>query len=191
MKREIQLENMKGPDYYDIIDLSNTESDENKLWFSLIAAFRVLSCNGHAGLDDPAYEHDLDVYITYDSIRQNYPKMFNNHIDQNDSFALRLYNLLSGGLRMKRLYLPQFLLAVRPIVYGDQLDKNYFAFRLYDGDNDGIISTTDLTDILKNMLKKCPYRGPEELKTKSCSCILFKEVSRLYEMSLKLDILIE
>ena len=89
------------------------------------------------------------------------------------------------------MYLPQFLLAVRPIVYGDQLDKNYFAFRLYDGDNDGIISTTDLTDVLKNTLNKCPYRGPEELKTKNCSCILFKEVSRLYEMSLKLDILIE
>ena len=43
MKREIQLENIKGPEFYDIIDLTNTELDENKVWFSLIAAFRMIS----------------------------------------------------------------------------------------------------------------------------------------------------
>ena len=103
-------------------------------------------------MDDPKYEHDLDVYVTYESIKENYPKVFGTSMEVNDSFSLRFYNLLSGGLRMKRLYLPQFLLAVRPLIYGDYLEKNYFAFRLYDGDNDGIISNTDLIDILKNTL---------------------------------------
>ena len=60
---------------------------------------------------------------------------------------------------MKRIYLPQFLATVFPLIYGNWVEKNYFAFKIYDGDNDGIISSIDVSDIIKNLLEQCPLKG--------------------------------
>jgi Ca2+-binding EF-hand superfamily protein len=45
---------------------------------------------------------------------------------------------------------------MHPLIYGNWIEKNYFAFRMYDGDNDGIISSIDIGDILKNLIDQCP-----------------------------------
>jgi Ca2+-binding EF-hand superfamily protein len=70
--------------------------------------------------------------------------------------TLRLYNILSGGKLMKTIYLPDFLIVMHPLIYGNWIEKNYFAFRMYDGDNDGIISSVDIGDLLKNLIEHCP-----------------------------------
>lgn len=55
-----------------------------------------------------------------------------------------------------------------------------------------MIGTKDLTDVVKNMLVRCPYSDiGKEWETKSCECVLYKEVMLLYNMSLKMDILVE
>ena len=88
-----------------------------------MSAFRSLSYNGQIDSkfvdpnDDPNYLNDLDVYITYESIRKNYHKNFN--IPFNETFSLRLYNLLAKGKFLKRVYLPQFMLQVHPLIFGD------------------------------------------------------------------------
>ena len=188
LKREFMLENAKQ--LYGIIDLQQPFYEENKVWFSIIHAFRSLSANGHiSNISDPSYQHDLDVYLTYESIKLHYSRFMGTSC--NPSFALRLYNILSRGFLMKRIYLPQFLAVVYPVIYGNWIEKSYFAFRLYDGDGDGIISSIDLSDIIKNILEKCPLRGFGKWQTKQCDCILYKEVSKLYNMSLEQNLLIE
>lgn len=77
----------------------NKDYDETKILKSIIFAFRQLSANGQK-----ANIHDLDVFLTYDSLKTHYPKLAK--IRPNNSFCLRLYNLLSRGLLMKRIYLP-------------------------------------------------------------------------------------
>jgi len=42
LKRELELENIKSS-LYNIVDLGKKKDDENKIYFSLVAAFRSLS----------------------------------------------------------------------------------------------------------------------------------------------------
>lgn len=189
LRREHQYENMKT--LYQVTEISKRDLDENKIWFSVLDAFRNLSCNGHVKHHaDPGYIHDLDVYITLQSIKENYPKCCK--VAPNDSWALRLYNVLSNGKLMKRIYVHHFMLAVHPLIYGNWVEKNLFAFRLYDGDNDGIISSIDMSDIIKNLLSQCPMDGLKDSNmTRKCTCVLYKEVMKLYKMNLHNDIYVE
>ena len=142
---------------YGVEDLTKTEYDENKLFSSIVKVFRDFSHNGQIRRDqDPV--HDLDVYITYESIRRRNLKMANSKGMKKDafSFPLRFYNVLSMGKLMKRIYLPQFMVIIHPLIFGNSMDKNYFAFRLYDGDNDGVIGSADLADFHENVLHNCP-----------------------------------
>ena len=86
---------------------------------------------------------------------------------------MRLYHLLSMRKMMKRIYLPQFLAVVHPLIYGNYIEKNYVAFRFYDGDADGIISSLDVTDLIKNLLERCPMGGSGKYLTKQCNCALY------------------
>lgn len=128
------------------------------------------------------------MYLTYDSLRVHLPRVLG---DFNDSMALRLYNVLSMGKMMKRIYLPQFVTLVHPLIFGNWIEKNYFAFRLLDGNNDGIISAVDLSDLIENVLDKCPSTGFGENRTKLCFCTLYEEVMALYNMDLAENILVE
>lgn len=38
---------------------------------------------------------------------------------------------------MKRIYLPNYVSTILPLFLGNLAEKNYFIFRLLDGDNDG------------------------------------------------------
>lgn len=89
---------------------------------------------------------------------------------------------------MKRIYLPQFMAIVHPIIYGNYVEKNYAAFRLYDGDDDGIISSLDLTDLMKNLLERCPVSGVGKFLTKECKCALFNEIKTMNNYILKENI---
>jgi hypothetical protein len=174
LRRELEFDQIKS-NLYQVIDM-NKDYDETKIFKSIIHAFRNLSVNGHK----PGIA-DLDVYLTYESLKQNYAKFYLlDPKKTNASFCLRLYNILSKGLLMKRIYLPQFLAMVYPLVYGNWVEKNYFAFKLYDGDNDGIISSIDISDIIKNLLEQCPLRGSAKYQTRKCDCQLYKEVESIY-----------
>lgn len=163
--------------YWGCIEPNKTEFDEIKVFNSVVHAFRQLSQNGQAGPNEPNFLHDLDVYITLESLRYNLPRLCK--VNKNDSFIMRFYHLISMNKMMKRVYLPQFLAIVHPIIYGNFIEKNFVAFRMYDGDNDGIISSLDLTDLMKNMLERCPYSGMGKYLTKDCYCPIFKEVKLL------------
>ena len=92
---------------------------------------------------------------------------------------------------MKTIYLPQFLLVMHPLIYGNWIEKNYFAFRMYDGDNDGVISSIDIGDLLKNLIEQCPMSGFDKYQTKKCSCVLYEEIMLLYNFSLNENLLVE
>ena len=62
---------------------------------------------------------------------------------------------------------------IHPLIYGNWVDKNYFAFRFYDGDNDGIISSIDLADMTKNLTDKCSKIHSKKILVRQCNCILF------------------
>lgn len=171
-KRELELENIKTQ-LYNIVDLKQLKFDENKIYFSLVAAFRSISHNGHVhNKTDPGYVNDLDVFVTLDSIKTNYKQIFKAG-GYNSSMSLRLYNLLSCGKLMKNIYLPQFLLVMHPLIYGNWIEKNYFAFRFYDGDNDGVITSVDVQDCVKNVIEQCPMSGVGKNATKQCKCVLY------------------
>ena len=178
---------------YGIVDSSPSPQkrvdDENRLYDSVLAAFRSLSNNGHvASSSQPGYVHELDVYLTFESLKAHLPRVIGHC---NDSFALRFYNVLSMGKMMKRIYLPQFMIIVHPLIFGNWIEKNYFAFRMLDGDDDGVISAVDLSDLIKNVLEKCPNTGHGDHQTKLCTCVMYQEVMGLYEMTLGDNIKVE
>ena len=133
--------------------------------------------------------HDLDVFLTLESIKTNYKQIFKAG-GYNASMTLRIYNLLSSGKLMKSIYLPQFLLVMHPLIYGNWIEKNFFAFRLYDGDNDGLITSVDVQDLIKNIIEQCPMTGHGRNQTKSCKCVLYNEVMLLYNYTLSKNLLI-
>ena len=91
---------------------------------------------------------------------------------------------------MKRIYLPHFLAVVFPLIYGNWVEKNYVAFKIYDGDNDGIISSIDVSDIIKNFLEQCPYKGHGKWQTRKCECALYKEVDKIYNFVMDQNLLL-
>lgn len=86
---------------------------------------------------------------------------------------------------MKRIYLPKYLVSLLPLFNGTLIDKNYFAFRLYDGDNDDLLQSKDISDILTNVLV-CPI-GPNDVKV--CTCPLFTEIHTFYDYYVKNNLL--
>ena len=97
-------------------------------------------------------EEEQNMFLTQQSILENFRRVFKIH---NESLALRLYNILADGIKMKRIYLPKYLATLLPLYAGSLLDKNYFAFRLLDGYNRKQLLSKDLSDILNNVLV-CP-----------------------------------
>ncbi|CDW75286.1 UNKNOWN [Stylonychia lemnae] len=142
---------------------------------SLVNSFRLLSKNRQ-------YEDDkLSLFLTQESISENFKKVFNAF---NESVALRFYNILSEGVNMKRIYLPKYLTTLYPLFNGNVIDKNYFVFRILDGDNDQLIQSKDISDILNNVLT-CPLQN----EIKVCTCPLFQEIHLLYDIYVKTNLL--
>lgn len=115
---------------------------------------------------------ELQLFLTQQSILENFKKVF---LVYNESLALRFYNVLSEGVNMKRIYLPKFLAKLYPLFKGTLVDKNYFVFRLLDGDNNNKLNSNDIYDIMQNMLT-CPFQD----ETRVCTCPLFMEIHSIY-----------
>ena len=49
---------------------------------------------------------------------------------RNDVLASRLYNMLAEKQRLKRVYLPTFLIKLRGLVEGSAMEMNMFAFNI-------------------------------------------------------------
>ena len=62
---------------------------------------------------------------------------------------------------------------MHPLIHGNWLDKNYFAFKFYDGDNDGVISSVDLADLTKNLTERCLKINNTKWNVRKCSFVLF------------------
>jgi len=76
-----------------------------------------------------------------------------NH--RNESMALRFYNYLANGYNMARIYLPTYLLKLHCLAEGGVIDKNLFAFSMFDSDNDGRLNASDVASMVKNLLSCC------------------------------------
>lgn len=153
-KRKLQyMKLLQLYDKYDIKKLTNV--------------FKMFSQNGST---EP---NKMQLFLTQQSILDNFKRCF---LYFNESMALRFYNLLSEGVNMKRIYLPQYLMTLIPLFKGTLADKNLFVFRLLDGDNDGSLQSQDISDILKNVLV-CPIQN----EIKVCTCPLYNEVHELYK----------
>ena len=59
---------------------------------------------------------------------------------------------------------------------GHIVERNLFAFRLLDGDNDGEIQAKDFIDIIEKMCGLCQIRGGYN----KCFCVLSQEIGCLY-----------
>lgn len=185
LQREFQMDNTRM--YWGCLEPNKTEYDEIKIWNSVVHAFRLLSVNGTATTPiDPNYIHELDAYITLESLKTNYPKVCK--IAKNESFLMRLYHLFSLRKMHRRVYLPQFMAVVHPLIFGNYIEKNYLAFQFYDNDADGMITSLDMTDLLKNLLDRCPMGGVGKFQTKECKCALYEEIQTLNKFILKENI---
>eukprot|EP00347_Sterkiella_histriomuscorum_P005209 403357477 len=148
---------------------------DKQLIKNLTGSFKLLSKNRQQEDDK------LSLFLTQQSIIENFKKVF---LISNESLSLRFYNVLSEGINMKRIYLPKYIATLLPLFVGNIIDKNYFIFRLLDGDNDGQIQSKDISDILSNVLV-CPI----ENEIRVCQCPLFMEVHLLYEIYVKTNLL--
>lgn len=66
----------------------------------------------------------------------------------------------------------QFLIRVHPLIYGGFDYKMKFAFQIYDGDNDGLISAIDLEEMFQQVLP-C---AKDQNGLRVCECPFYKEV---------------
>ena len=114
------------------------------------------------------------MFITKESLVANFKKVF---LVSNESLALRLYNIFSEGVNMKRIYLPKFIVTLSPLFIGNIIDRNYFIFRLLDGDNDQLIQSKDISDIMLNLIQ-CPIT---EDGIRLCTCTLYEEMQIFYK----------
>ena len=102
----------------------------------IFRGFRCLSKNGD---DEP--DKDERVFLTEKSMQRNLSRLFGY---KNDFLASRLYNLMSGGIKDKRIFFPQYMNALDPLLNGGEPVKQKFMFKFYDIDNDGVLTGQDL-----------------------------------------------
>ena len=67
LKRELEFDQIKS-NLYQVLDM-NKDDDDTKIIKSVIHAFRSIAYNNHKNV------HDLDVYLTYESLKANYHKV--------------------------------------------------------------------------------------------------------------------
>ena len=92
------------------------------------------------------------MYCTQNSITNNFAQVFGY---RNDVLANRLYNLLGEKQKLRRIYLPTFVIKLKGLVEGSIMEMNMFAFNMIDGDQDGVLTGSDIAAINES-LKFCP-----------------------------------
>lgn len=86
-----------------------------------------------------------DVYLTQDSIINNFYKVFGY---RNETLALRFYNILAEGYNGLRIYLPTYCIKLKGIVDGFPMQLNLFGFKLLDSEMQGVVYATDIADMV-------------------------------------------
>lgn len=125
---------------------------------------------------------------------------------RNDVLASRLYNMLAEKQRLKRVYLPTFLIKLRGLVEGSAMEMNMFAFNIIDGDQDGVLAGNDIADINKCVkhclpmsdehpmvrLEGCSEATDYSQLDKRCKCAFAQEwmaiFSKYYELNLEVTL---
>ena len=107
-----------------------------KLFGKIFRAFRSLCRNGD---EENAKEHQL--FLTEQTMQKNLPRLFGY---KNDFLASRIYMLISGNVKDKRVFFPQYVAGVNPLLRGSEQVKQRFVFQLYDVDHDGVLNGFDL-----------------------------------------------
>jgi len=74
-------------------------------------------------------------------MQKNFYKLFGY---KNDFLATRLYLIMSGNIKDKRIYFPQYIKTINPLLNGVEYLKQRFIFYIYDIDNDSVLGGTDL-----------------------------------------------
>ena len=72
----------------------------------------------------------------------------------NDFLASRLYFMITGGIRDKRVKYMQFLNVFHPFLTGPEIMKQSFIFKIYDLNGDGELTGRDLIELYKNVEEK-------------------------------------
>ena len=93
-----------------------------------------------------ANENEKDIYITEQSMIQNFEKVFGY---KNESLAKRLYKFLSKRQPNTRVYFESYVRRLFKLLYGTFLQKNMISFDLYDYDGNGSINALDIYDLTK------------------------------------------
>ena len=140
------------------------------------------------------------LYCTQLSIVRNFPRVMGY---RNDILASRLYNFLAEKQRLKRVYLPTFLIKLKGLVEGSAMEMNMFAFNIIDGDQDGVLAGNDIADINKCVkyclpmsddypmvqLEGCSEASGYSQQDKRCKCAFSQEwmaiFSKYYELNLE------
>ena len=91
----------------------------------------------------------LELSITKESILKNFKLLFKNY---NEALATRFYEFLSKGYHMQRIYFDDYLVRLYGLANGSFVEKNYFAFCLYDADGDGVLAAQDIVTIHESVV---------------------------------------
>ena len=116
------------------------------------------------------------LYCTQQSIINNFSQVFGY---RNDGLANRFYNLLAERQRLRRIYLPTFIIKLKGLCEGSVMEVNMFAFNLFDGDQDGILLGNDIADLLNDRLRFCPPMNPDYPMVKLDGCASIANYSKL------------
>ena len=85
-----------------------------------------------------------DIYLTQDSLLNNFPKVFGY---RSDTLALRFYNILANGFNGVHVYFPTFLVKLIGLIDGFPMQLNLFGFKMLDSSQTGMVYTTDIADM--------------------------------------------
>lgn len=95
-------------------------------------------------------ETEKDIYITLESLEQNFDKVFGY---KNPSLAKRLYLFLAKHKTKARISFEAYMRRFFKMLYGSVMEKNKISFSFYDYDNDGCINSLDIYDLYRHYEK--------------------------------------
>ena len=134
-----------------LVELAHVKADEQA---AIENSFRKLCANPQPAAQMVTKADLCGLYLTQDSIVNRFHEVFGY---RNENLALRLYNVLSDGYNQVHIYLPTFYMKLQGILGGGYpMQLNLFGFKLLDSEQNGLVSVSDITDIITNALHCCP-----------------------------------
>ena len=77
-----------------------------------------------------------ELFLTKDLIKANFEQAFQI---ASPGLARRFYYFLSDSFELERIYMADFAARVWCLVEGGFIQRNWFAFKMLDGDKDGFL----------------------------------------------------